>query len=46
MSTIEQRMSLRELVGGVAEDARDLVRGESPWRAPKSSRRSIALPLG
>ncbi len=24
----EQRMSLRELVGGVAEDARDLVRGE------------------
>ncbi len=26
--TIEQRMSLRELVGGVAEDARDLVRGE------------------
>ena len=28
MSTVEQRMSLRELVGGVAEDARDLVRGE------------------
>ena len=28
MSTIEQRMSLRELVGGVAEDARNLVRGE------------------
>ncbi|HEY7578201.1 MAG TPA: phage holin family protein [Acetobacteraceae bacterium] len=26
--TIEQRMSLRELVGGVAEDARYLVRGE------------------
>jgi hypothetical protein len=26
--TIEQRMSLRELVGGVAVDARDLVRGE------------------
>lgn len=26
--TIEQRMSFRELVGGVAEDARDLVRGE------------------
>jgi hypothetical protein len=25
---VEQRMSLRELVGGVAEDARDLVRGE------------------
>ena len=28
MSTVEQRMSLRELVGGVAEDARDLVRGD------------------
>lgn len=28
MSIVEQRMSLRELVGGVAEDARDLVRGE------------------
>src|SRR5689334_3151336 len=26
--SIDQRMSLRELVGGVAEDARDLVRGE------------------
>lgn len=26
--SIEQRLSLRELVGGVAEDARDLVRGE------------------
>jgi hypothetical protein len=26
--TIEQRMSLRELVGGVADDARDLVRCE------------------
>lgn len=26
--TIEQRVSLRDLVGGVAEDARDLVRGE------------------
>jgi hypothetical protein len=25
---VEQRMSLRELVGGVAEDARELVRGE------------------
>jgi hypothetical protein len=25
---VEQRMSLRELVGGMAEDARDLVRGE------------------
>jgi hypothetical protein len=28
MSTVEQRLSLRALVGGVAEDARDLVRGE------------------
>jgi hypothetical protein len=28
MSIVEQRMSLRALVGGVAEDARDLVRGE------------------
>jgi xanthine/uracil permease len=28
MNTVEQRISLRELVGGVAEDARDLVRGE------------------
>lgn len=26
--TIEQRVSIRDLVGGVAEDARDLVRGE------------------
>jgi putative superfamily III holin-X len=25
---IDQRMSLRELIGGAAEDARDLVRGE------------------
>lgn len=26
--SLDQRLSLRELVGGVAEDARDLVRGE------------------
>ncbi|HEY2615786.1 MAG TPA: phage holin family protein [Acetobacteraceae bacterium] len=26
--SVEQRLSLRELVGGVADDARDLVRGE------------------
>jgi putative superfamily III holin-X len=28
MSIVDPRMSLRALVGGVAEDARDLVRGE------------------